>query len=138
MWTVGAQGGHLLTPEPRSRERRSTKVGPSAAKKWSQDHESVRNCWRGGKWPTPAAGSPPAGLEQVGWSHREWSKDRLVGKTPVTAARIGGVVVTSLLDSGSEVSLVSETVYRRDFESKGVGLHSPELPCPRGSCVESR
>ncbi|KAG7165315.1 hypothetical protein Hamer_G007110 [Homarus americanus] len=74
----------------------------------------------------PAARSPPIGVEQMGWSHREWSKDKLVGNIPVTAVRIGGVSVTSLLDSGRELSLVSETVYHRDFESRGVVLHSPE------------
>ena len=50
----------------------------------------------------------------------------LVGKTPVTRVKLGDVSVLSLLDSGSQVSLLEESVYWRDFKPRGYPLQSLE------------
>lgn len=49
---------------------------------------------------------------------------RAVGKCPIANVKLGGVLVPCLLDSGSEVSTVTESFFNENFRSKGSNLLS--------------
>ena len=44
---------------------------------------------------------------------------RAVGKCPIANVKLGGVLVPCLLDSGSEVSTITESFFHENFRSKG-------------------
>ena len=44
---------------------------------------------------------------------------RAVGKCPIANVKLGGVLVPCLLDSGSEVSTITESFFNENFRSKG-------------------
>ncbi len=44
--------------------------------------------------------------------------DRAVGNCPMQEVTIGGIVVPALLDSGSQVSTISESFFRRHFSDR--------------------
>lgn len=65
-------------------------------------------------------GSP----EEVHVPSRDDVFSRAVGKCPIANVKLGGVPVPCLLDSGSEVSTITESFFNENFRSKGKSLLS--------------
>ena len=65
-------------------------------------------------------GSP----EEVHVPSRDDVFSRAVGKCPIANVKLGGVPVPCLLDSGSEVSTITESFFNENFRSKGKNLLS--------------
>ena len=53
--------------------------------------------------------------------------EKAVGECPVATVRLGGVDVPCLLDSGSEVSTITEEFFNEHFRPQGKTLYLPAI-----------
>ena len=66
-------------------------------------------------------GSKPIGHPQ--------QREHLIGQCPVVNVFIQGVKTPCLIDTGSQVTTLTESYFRRHFDSKGTAIHPPIQNC---------
>ncbi|KAL0161724.1 hypothetical protein M9458_045449, partial [Cirrhinus mrigala] len=112
LWGWEEQSGRVRTPKSRSVTYGSFHESAQCAEMKAMGHNSVTLSQRVGKCDAPVAVSRAIRGQPVDSSQEELLK-RAVGTCPQIDIKVLGVEVSCLLDTGSQVSTISESFFRQ-------------------------